>query len=171
MKRVIIAIFFIALSIYIGVYSLNETTKICNNMISRIETATEYNTDILENDNHDKRVEFYKKTVSLHDVWEENSKFFYFFFNIDVIENSSHQKRINFYKTTTELQVLWEKNSDFFYFFFNNDDIKELELNIEKIPEHAKNGDLETTYLCLVECMEELEYIKNSVKLNFDNVF
>ena len=133
MKRVIIAIFFIALSIYIGVYSLNKTTKICNNMISRIETATEYNTDILENDNHDKRVEFYKKTVSLHDVWEENSKFF--------------------------------------YFFFNNDDIKELELNIEKIPEHAKNGDLETTYLCLVECKEELEYIKNSVKLNLDNVF
>lgn len=133
MKRVIIAIFFIALSIYIGVYSLNETTKICNNMIARIETITEYNTDILENNNHDKRVEFYKKTQNLHDAWEENSKFF--------------------------------------YFFFNNDDIKELELNIEKLPEHAKNGDLETTYLCLVECLEELEYIKNSVKLNWDNVF
>ncbi len=133
MKRVIIAIFFIALSIYIGVYSLNETTKICNNMISRIETMTEHNTDILENNNHDKRVEFYNKTQNLHDAWEENSKFF--------------------------------------YFFFNNDDIKELELNIEKLPEHAKSGDLESTYLCLVECLEELEYIKNSVRLNWDNVF
>ncbi|MBR3789075.1 MAG: DUF4363 family protein, partial [Clostridia bacterium] len=125
MKRVIIAIVLISVSVYTGVYSLNETKRICNNMISRIDTITEYNTDILENDNHDKRVEFYKKTVSLHDVWEENS--------------------------------------NFFYFFFNNDDIKQLELNIEKLPEHAKNGDLETTYLCLVECMEELEYIKNSV--------
>ncbi len=133
MKRVIIAIVLISVSVYTGVYSLNETKRICNNMISRIDTITEYNTDILENDNHDKRVEFYKKTQNLHDVWEENSKFF--------------------------------------YFFFNNDDIKQLELNIEKLPEHAKNGDLETTYLCLVECMEELEYIKNSVKLNFDNVF
>lgn len=133
MKRVIIAIVLISVSVYTGIYSLNETKRICNNMISRIDTITEYNTDILENDNHDKRVEFYKKTQNLHDVWEENSKFF--------------------------------------YFFFNNDDIKQLELNIEKLPEHAKNGDLETTYLCLVECMEELEYIKNSVKLNFDNVF
>jgi HD superfamily phosphohydrolase len=133
MKRVIIAIFFIALSIYIGVYSLNKTTKICNNMISRIDTITKYNTDILENDNHDKRVEFYNKTQSLHDIWEENSKFF--------------------------------------YFFFNNDDIKQLETSIEKLPEHAKNGDLESTYLCLVECLEEFEYIKNSVKLNWDNVF
>ena len=133
MKRVIIAIVLISVSVYTGVYSLNETERICNNMISRIDTITEYNTDILENDNHDKRVEFYKKTQNLHDVWEENSKFF--------------------------------------YFFFNNDDIKQLELNIEKLPEHAKNGDLETTYLCLVECKEEIEYIKNSVKLNLDNVF
>ena len=133
MKRVIIAVIFIALSIYTGIYSLNETTKICNNMLSRIETITEYNTDILENDNYDKRVEFYKKTINLHDAWEENSKFF--------------------------------------YFFFNNDDIKQIETNIEKLPEHAKNGDLESTYLCLIECLEEFEYIKNSVKLNWDNVF
>ena len=91
--------------------------------------------------------------------------------NKDALESNSHQKKVNFYETTTELKSLWEENSDFFYFFFNNDDIKELELNIEKIPEHAKNGDLETTYLCLVECKEELEYIKNSVKLNLDNVF
>ena len=133
MKRHIIAIFFIALSIYIGVYSLNKTTKICNNMISRIETATEYNTDILENDNHDKRVKFYKKTVSLHDIWEENSKFF--------------------------------------YFFFNNDDIKTIETNIEKLPEHSKNGELESSYLCLVECLEELEYMKNNTRLTFSNIF
>ncbi len=133
MKRVIIAIVLISVSVYTGVYSLNETKRICNNMISRIDTITQYNTDILENDNHDKRVEFYNKTQSLHDVWEENSKFF--------------------------------------YFFFNNDDIKQLETSIEKLPEHAKNGDLETTYLCLVESKEELEYIKNSVKLNWDNIF
>lgn len=133
MKRVIIAIVLISVSVYTGVYSLNETKRICNNMISRIDTITKYNTDILENDNHDKRVEFYNKTQSLHDVWEENSKFF--------------------------------------YFFFNNDDIKQIETNIEKLPEHAKNGDLESTYLCLVECLEEFEYIKNSVKLNWDNVF
>ena len=82
MKRVIIAIVLISLSVYTGVYSLNETKRICNNMISRIDTMPEYNTDILENDNHDKRVEFYKKTQNLHDVWEENSKFFYFFFII-----------------------------------------------------------------------------------------
>lgn len=133
MKRVLIAVIFIALSIYIGIYSLNETTKICNNMMSRIEGITKYNTEILENDSHDKRVELYNKTVKFHDAWEENSKFF--------------------------------------YFFFNNDDIKQIETNIEKLPEHAKNGDLEAAYLCLVECLEEFEYIKSNVKLNFDNVF
>lgn len=133
MKRVVIAIVFIALSIYIGMYSLNETTKICNNMILRIETITDFNTEILENNNHDKRIEFYNKTLNLHDAWEENSKFL--------------------------------------YFFFNNDDIKEIEINIEKLPEHAKNGDLEEAKQCLVECLEELEYIKSSVKLSWDNVF
>lgn len=91
--------------------------------------------------------------------------------NIDVKESSSHQKRIEFYKTTTELQVLWEKNSDFFYFLFNNDDIKTIETNIEKLPEHAKNGDLESAYLCLVECKEEFVYLKNNSKLTLNNIF
>lgn len=90
--------------------------------------------------------------------------------NIELKENSSHQKRINFYKTTTELQVLWEKNSDFFYFFFNNDDIKTIETNIEKLPEHAKNGDLESAYLSLVECKEEFEYLKINTKFTINNI-
>lgn len=133
MKRLIIAIIFIALSIYIGIYSYNKTNKACNNMISRIETLTKQNNEIIENNNHDKRVEFYEKTINFHNLWEDNSKFF--------------------------------------YLFFNNDDIKEIEINIEKLPVHAKNGELEETKKCLVECLEELEYIKNSVKLDFDNVF
>lgn len=90
--------------------------------------------------------------------------------NIELKENSSHQKRIDFYKTTTELQVLWEKNSDFFYFFLNNDDIKTIETNIEKLPEHAKNGDLESAYLSLVECKEEFEYLKSNTKFTFNNI-
>ena len=133
MKRVIIAIIFITLSIYIGIYSYNKTNKVCNNMISRIETLTKQNNEIIESSNHDKRIEFYEKTVNFRNLWEDNS--------------------------------------EFFYFFFNNDDIKQIETNIEKLPEHAKNGDLESTYLCLVECLEEFEYITNSVKLNLDNVF
>ncbi len=133
MKRLIIAIIFIGLSIYIGIYSYNKTNKVCNNMISRIQTLTKQNNEIIENSNHDKRVEFYEKTVNFHYLWEENSKFF--------------------------------------YFFFNNDDIKEIEMNIEKLPEHAKDGNSEEAQQCLVECLEELEYIKNSVKLDFDNIF
>lgn len=91
--------------------------------------------------------------------------------NIDVKESSGHQKRIDFYKTTTELQVLWENYSDFFYFFFNNDDIKTIETNIEKLPEHAKNGDLESAYLSLVECKEEFVYLKNNTRVTLNNVF
>ena len=78
---------------------------------------------------------------------------------------------MNFYETTTELKSLWEENSDFFYFFFNNDDIKTIETNIEKLPEHSKNGELESSYLCLVECLEELEYLKNNTRLTFSNIF
>jgi len=132
-KRVIIAIIFIGISIAIGVYSLNETTRICNNMIFRIENATEDNTEILENDSHDKRVEFYSTLVNLSDAWEENS--------------------------------------EFFYLFFSNEDLKMIETNIEKLPTHAKNGDLESTYLCLVECLEEFEYIKNNGTPSWDNIF
>ena len=133
MKRIYIAIFFIMLSVLIGLFSLSETEKICNEMINELENATKE--------------------------------------NIAVTEDNSHQKRVNFYKTTTTIRSLWEKNSDIFYFFFNNDDIKTLETNIEKLPEHAKNGDLESAYLCLIECLEELEYIKNSTKLNLNNIF
>ena len=86
-------------------------------MILRIETLTKQNNEIIENSNHDKRVEFYEKTINFHNLWEDNSKFF--------------------------------------YLFFNNDDIKEIEINIEKLPEHAKNGELEETKQCLVECLEE----------------
>lgn len=91
--------------------------------------------------------------------------------NIEVTESSSHTKKVNFYKTTTELKSLWEKDSEFFYYFFNNDDIKTLETNIEKLPEHAKSGDLESAYLCLVECLEELEYLKNNTRITFSNIF
>ncbi len=133
MKRIFIAIFFILLSVFIGIYSLSETEKICNKMIIEIEEATKE--------------------------------------NIEVTESSGHQKRLDFYKTTTELKSFWEKNSDFFYFFFNNDDIKTIETNIEKLPEHAKNGDLESSYLCLVECLEELVYLKNNTELTLSNVF
>lgn len=91
--------------------------------------------------------------------------------NKNISENSGHVKRINFYNTTLELKALWEENSDFFYFFFNNDDIKAIEINIEKLPEHAKNGDLESAYLCLIECKEELVYLKNNTELTFSNIF
>ena len=91
--------------------------------------------------------------------------------NKEVTESNSHQKRIDFYETTTEIKSLWEKNSKFFYIFFNNDDIKTIETNIEKLPEHAKSGDLESTNLCLVESLEELEYLKNNSKLTFSNIF
>ncbi|MBR2876857.1 MAG: DUF4363 family protein [Clostridia bacterium] len=133
MKRLIIAVIFIAFSIILGVYSLTKTTRLCNNMIIRIESATKDNTEILENSSHEKRINFYNSLVSLNDIWEENS--------------------------------------DFFYYFFNNDDIKTIETNIEKLPVHAKNGDLESTYLCLVECLEEFEYIKNSSSLELNNIF
>ncbi len=133
MKRIFIAIFFILISVLIGIYGLFETEKICDKMIIEIEEATKEHREITE--------------------------------------NSSHQKRIDFYKTTTELKTLWEKNSDFFYFFCNNDDIKTVETNIEKLPEHAKNGDLESAYLCLVECLEEFVYLKNNTKLTFSNIF
>ena len=133
MKRIFIAIFFILLSILIGIYSLVETEQICNKMIVEIEYAIKENKE--------------------------------------VTESNSHQKRIDFYETTTEIKSLWEKNSKFFYIFFNNDDIKTIETNIEKLPEHAKSGDLESTNLCLVESLEELEYLKNNSKLTFSNIF
>ena len=91
--------------------------------------------------------------------------------NKEVTESNSHQKRVDFYETTTEIKSLWEKNSKFFYIFFNNDDIKTIETNIEKLPEHAKSGNLESTNLCLVESLEELEYLKNNSKLTFSNIF
>lgn len=133
MKRIFIAIFFILLSILIGIYSLVETEQICNKMIIEVEYAIKENKE--------------------------------------VTESNSHQKRVDFYETTTEIKSLWEKNSKFFYIFFNNDDIKTIETNIEKLPEHAKSGDLESTNLCLVESLEELEYLKNNSKLTFSNIF
>ena len=133
MKRIFIAIFFILLSILIGIYSLVETERICNKMIIEVEYAIKENKE--------------------------------------VTESNSHQKRVDFYETTTEIKSLWEKNSKFFYIFFNNDDIKTIETNIEKLPEHAKSGDLESTNLCLVESLEELEYLKNNSKLTFSNIF
>ena len=133
MKRVIIAIVFIVTSIVTGIYSTNETDNRCNRMESRINSAIKLNTEILENNNHNKRIEFYNTTKSLNDAWEENSRFF--------------------------------------YFFFNNDDIKDIETNIEKLPTHAKSGDIESTYLCLVEVLEEFEYLKNSTKPDFNNIF
>ena len=133
MKRIFFAIFFILISVLIGLYGLTKTEKICNKMMVEIEEATKENKDALE--------------------------------------SNSHQKKVNFYETTTELKSLWEENSDFFYFFFNNDDIKTIETNIEKLPEHSKNGELEPSYLCLVECLEELEYLKNNTRLTFSNIF
>ncbi len=85
--------------------------------------------------------------------------------------NGNHDKKIDFYNATKNLNDSWEENSTFFYFFFNNNEIKALETNIEKLPEHAKNGEYEASYLCIIECLEELEYIKNSTKLKWDNVF
>lgn len=133
MKRIFIAVFFILLSFSFGIYTLFETENICNRIITEIESSMKDNEEILE--------------------------------------NSNHQKRLDFYKKVTDLNSLWEKNSDFFYLFFNNDDIKNIELNMEKIPEHAKNGEAEASYLCLVECLEELEYIKNGVKPIINNIF
>lgn len=133
MKRVIIAIVFIAVSIVIGIYSAKETEKRCNKLESRIDIAVKLNTEILENSSHDKRIEFYNTMENLNDAWEENSQFF--------------------------------------YFFFNNDDIKEIETNFEKLPTHAKSGDIESTYLCLVEVLEELEYLKNSTRPDLNNIF
>ena len=88
-----------------------------------------------------------------------------------VSETENHDKRINFYNSTINLKDSWEENSTFFYFFFKNDELKTLETNIEKLEEHAKNGEYESSYLCIIECLEELEYIKNSTKLKLNNVF
>ncbi len=112
MKRIIIAIFFILLSVLIGIYSLVETERICNKMIIELEYATKENKE--------------------------------------ATESSSHQKRIDFYETTTKIKSSWEKNSKFFYIFFNNDYIKTIETNIEQLPEHAKNGDLESRIYVLL---------------------
>lgn len=133
MKRIIIAFVLIGFSIYVGVFSLNKTEKICKNMISRIE-------------------------ATLNDLEE-------------VEKSSTHEKRVTLYNTAKNLDDAWEESSLFFYFFFENEEIKEIELNVEKIPVHVKNGDLAATYICLVECREELEYIKSSVTLRFENIF
>ena len=47
-KRIFIAIFLIAVSVFIGIYSLNKTTRICSNMISRLEKTTKEVMDIKE---------------------------------------------------------------------------------------------------------------------------
>ena len=133
MKRIFIAIFLIAVSVFIGIYSLNKTTRICSNMISQLEKTT--------------------KEV------------------IDIKENSSHDKRIGLYKSTQGLNDAWEENAAFLYFFFDTNSIKNIETSIEKTPLHVKNGDLEATYLCLVECLEELEFIKSSVTIDIENIF
>ena len=133
MKRIFIAIIFISFAVIMGAYSTIKTDRLCNDITQKIEIMTKENTDILKENNHDKRIDFYKSTVKLNEFWEENS--------------------------------------DFFYFFFNNDEIKAIETNIEKLPQHAKNGDLESAYLCLVEALEEFEYLKNNSALNFDNIF
>ena len=133
MKRIFIAIIFISFAVIMGAYSTIKTDRLCNDITKKIEIMTKDNTDILKENNHDKRIDFYKSTIELNEFWEENS--------------------------------------DFFYFFFNNDEIKAIETNIEKLPQHAKNGDLESAYLCLVEAMEEFEYLKNNSALNSNNIF
>ncbi len=133
MKRVIIAIIFITLSIVVGIYSMNETTSKCNRMMSRIEKGIKESTELQESNNHDKKIEFYNSMESLNDAWEENSKFF--------------------------------------YFFFNNDEIRDIEINIEKLPTHAKCGNIEEANLCLVEALEDFEYLKNSSVVNLNNIF
>lgn len=133
MKRIFIALFLIAASVCIGIFSLNKTTRICSNMISRIQKATEEVTSIKENSSHDKRIELYKSTQALNDAWKESSPFL--------------------------------------YFFFDTNSIKSIEISIEKMPVHVKNGDLDATYLCLVDCLEELEFIKSSVAIDIENIF
>lgn len=133
MKRIFIAIIFISFAVIMGAYSTIKTDRLCNDITKKIEIMTKDNTDILKENNHDKRIDFYKSTIELNEFWEESS--------------------------------------DFFYFFFNNDEIKAIETNIEKLPQHAKNGDLESAYLCLVEALEEFEYLKNNSALNFNNIF
>jgi hypothetical protein len=133
MKRVFIAITFIFISVAVCIYSVNATEKKCNRLMSRINSAIDLSNEITENDSHNKRLKLYTSTKNLNEAWENESKFF--------------------------------------YFFFNNDDLKSIETNIEKIPVHAKNGDIESAYLCLVECSEEIEYLKSSIIPNFNNIF
>jgi hypothetical protein len=133
MKRVFIAITFIFISVAVGIYSVNETEKKCNRLMSRINSAIDLSKEIAENDSHNKRTKLYTSAKNLNETWENESKFF--------------------------------------YFFFNNDDLKSIETNIEKIPIHAKTGDIESAYLCLVECSEEIEYLKSSIIPNFNNIF
>ena len=133
MKRVFIAITFIFISVALGIYSVNETEKKCNRLMSRINSAIDLSNEITENDSHNKRLKLYTSAKNLNEAWENESKFF--------------------------------------YFFFNNDDLKSIETNIEKIPIHAKTGDIESAYLCLVECCEEIEYLKSSIIPNFNNIF
>ena len=89
----------------------------------------------------------------------------------EITENDNHNKRIKLYSLAKNLNEAWESESEFFYFFFNNDDLKSIETNIEKIPIHTKNGDIESAYLCLVECSEEFEYLKNSIIPDLNNIF
>ncbi len=133
MKRVFIAITFIFISVAVGIYSVNATEKKCNRLMSRINSAIDLSNEITENDSHNKRTKLYTSAKNLNEAWENESKFF--------------------------------------YFFFNNDDLKSIETNIEKIPIHAKNGDIESAYLSLVECSEEIEYLKSSITPNFNNIF
>ena len=133
MNRFITSVILILISVGIGIFSLTETTKLCNTMTQKIEILIVESEALTEKERNIKKDELYSEMVELNNVWENAS--------------------------------------GFFYFFFNNDDIKTIETNIKKLPIHAKNGEVEALYLCLVECSEEFQYIKNSSHLNFNNIF
>ena len=90
---------------------------------------------------------------------------------VDIKQNSTHDKRVELYKKTNSLCDAWDETAFFLYLFFDSDNVKNIELNIKKAPIHVKNGDLDTTYLCLVDCIEELEYIKSSSIPDVENIF
>ena len=91
-----------------------------------------------------------------------------------------HSKRIQAdrKKYQEEMKHVLEKQENLFIkqaeivdFTVEDGKVKTIETNIEKLPEHSKNGELESSYLCLVECLEELEYLKNNTRLTFSNIF
>lgn len=88
MKRLIIAIIFIALSLSSGVYIMTKTTNECDELINELSEILEYNVAINENSvSHTERIEFYNKTFEVYKLWNEKSSFFHLVFDNSEIKS------------------------------------------------------------------------------------